>query len=291
LTNDKHDVVIIDDLSSGYKKNISVGLSDRLIKKQVQEVNNDEIHSIDGIFHLAAQTSVPISIEKFYTSSANNILSAIRVFDFAKLFNVPVVYASSSAVYGNLPLGNDKIERYDILSPYAQDKLTLEDYAKMCMNVYGIPSIGLRFFNVYGPRQDPSNPYSGVISIFIDRLLQNKAVIVNGGCQTRDFVFVEDVIKVIIASMEHLCNTKLSKVFNVGTGVSVTINNLLAMLADSIKVEPTVILKELPLGDPEKSSGTYGKLTKTLNIDIGQFVKLGDGLRATINFIRNEQRQ
>ena len=87
----------------------------------------------------------------------------IKVWDIAKKHKVPIVYASSSAVYGNLSIGDDQIEQYDIISPYDQDKLTMEHYAKMCWEVYQIPAVGLRFFNVYGPRQDPSNSYSGVI--------------------------------------------------------------------------------------------------------------------------------
>lgn len=278
-------------MSSGDLSNIPNGEDILFIKKTVQELEGSEILDIEGIFHLAAQASVPVSIDDFYSSSSNNLLSSIRVFEWANQLDVPIVYASSSAVYGNLPLGDDQVENYDILSPYTQDKLTLEHYAKMCWNVYKTPSIGLRFFNVYGPRQDPTNQYSGVISIFIDRLLQNKPVTVNGGYQTRDFVFVEDITKVMMKSMEHLYNNKLSEVFNVGTGVSVTIDHLLAMLADIIKVEPNVILKDLPPGDPEKSEGTYEKLKNYLNIDIGQFVKLEDGLRVTIDYIKNEQRQ
>ena len=218
-------------------------------------------------------------------------LSSIRIFELAKLYNVPVVYASSSAVYGNLPIGNDQKEHYDILSPYAQDKLTIEHYAKMCWDLYKIPSIGLRFFNVYGPRQDPTNPYSGVISIFIDRLLNNKPVTINGGYQTRDFIFVEDIINVMVQSMEYLFNKRLCEFLNVGTGISITIDNLLKINASIMNIKPEIIRKKLPEGDPERSEGTYNKLKNILSIDIDKFVKLEDGLRATIDYIRNEQRQ
>ena len=228
-------------------------------------------------------------MEQFYESSKNNILSSFKVFEWAEDRNIPVVYASSSAVYGNLPIGDDQIEKHDILSPYAQDKLTLEHYAEMCWNVYSTPSIGLRFFNVYGPRQDSTNQYSGVISIFIDRLLKNKPVTVNGGYQTRDFIFVRDIIDVMVQSMEYLFNKRLCEYLNVGTGTSITIDNLLGIIAEIMNIKPEVILKELPPGDPEKSDGTYEKLITALNIDIGQFVKLEDGLRNTIDYIRNEQ--
>ena len=289
MINAGNNILVIDDLSSGYENNISDWLNNSFLKKKVQKVSDEKINSIDGIFHLAAQASVPYSIDNFFNSSENNILSSLKVFSWAKAQNIPVVYASSSAVYGNLPIGDDQIEEYDILSPYAQDKLILENYARMCWDVYKTPSIGLRFFNVYGPRQDSTNQYSGVISIFIDRLIQNKPVIVNGGYQTRDFIFVDDIVRVMIKSMKHLLYNRSCDVFNVGTGVSVTIDQLLEILAEILKVEPEVKTKELPPGDPEKSGGTYGKLTTALNIDIHQFVKLEDGLRNTIDYIRNEQ--
>ena len=289
MINAGNNILVIDDLSSGYENNISDWLNNSFLKKKVQKVSDEKINSIDGIFHLAAQASVPYSIDNFFNSSENNILSSLKVFSWAKAQNIPVVYASSSAVYGNLPIGDDQIEEYDILSPYAQDKLILENYARMCWDVYKTPSIGLRFFNVYGPRQDSTNQYSGVISIFIDRLIQNKPVIVNGGYQTRDFIFVDDIVRVMIKSMKHLLYNRSCDVFNVGTGVSVTIDQLLEILAEILKVEPEVKTKELPPGDPEKSGGTYGKLTAALNIDIHQFVKLEDGLRNTIDYIRNEQ--
>jgi UDP-glucose 4-epimerase len=285
------EIICIDDLSTGQKNNLPVRKSIKLLVKKIQNVDVNELNSdIDGIFHLAAQTSVPVSIDNYFESSKNNLLGMLKIWEIAKQRNLPVVYASSSAVYGNLPFGDDQLKEYEIISPYAQDKMTMEDYATMCFDVYNTSSIGLRLFNVYGPRQDPTNRYSGVISIFIDRLLQNKPVTVNGGYQTRDFIFVEDIAKVMVDSMEQLFNNRSCDVFNVGTGVSVTIDHLLVMLADIIKVEPKVILKELPPGDPEKSGGTYEKLKNALNIDIGQFVKMEDGLRATIEYISNEQR-
>ena len=230
-----------------------------------------------------------IVIDNFFSSSSNNLLSTVRVFEWAKIYNIPIVYASSSAVYGNLPLGDDKLEKYDILSPYAQDKLTMEQYAKMCWAVYRTPSIGLRLFNVYGPKQDPTSPYSGVISIFINRLICNKLVTVNGGHQTRDFIFVKDIVATMVQSMEYLFNKKFFEVLNVGTGKSITIDYLLAMLADIMKVQPEIILKELPQGDPEKSGGLYEKLKHILNIDNNQFVELEEGLKDTIQFVRENK--
>lgn len=290
LLSDGNEVLCIDDLSTGFKKFLPQNNNLVFINEKIQNIDFQKISKkINGIFHLAAQASVPVSIDEFYASSSNNLLSSLRIFDLARTYNVPVVYASSSAVYGNLPIGDDQKEEYEILSPYAQDKLTLEHYAKMCWDIYGTPSVGLRFFNVYGPRQDPSNPYSGVISIFIDRLFQNIPVTVNGGYQTRDFIYVKDIVNVMAQSMYYLLGNNTFGVFNVGTGLSVTINHLLAMLTDINKVEPEVILKELPLGDPEKSDGTYEKLKNILGVDIDHFTRLKDGLMATIDYISKEQ--
>jgi len=277
-------VVCVDDLSSGLFSNMPESDKLHFINKSVQEMDIDELLKIDGIFHLAAQASVPKSIDDFYNSSANNLLGTLKVFNWAEKRNIPVVYASSSAVYGNLPVGDDTMDEFDIISPYAQDKLTMEHYASMVWKVYKIPSIGLRFFNVYGPRQDPTNPYSGVISIFIDRLLKNMPVTVNGGYQTRDFIYVSDIVNVLLKSMNILHESPLCKVFNVGTGKSVTINDLLLTLKKITKTEPAVIKKKLPLGDPERSSGTYEKLEMILKTDINCFTSLDSGLLDTVKY-------
>ena len=128
-----------------------------------------KIKNLKGIFHLAAQSSVPYSLKNLNKSSANNLTSSIKVFELGKKFSVPVVYASSSAVYGHLSVGRDNIEKYSITSPYAQDKLTLENYAIMCHKIFKISSVGLRLFNVYGPGQNPNSPYSAVIPIFLKK--------------------------------------------------------------------------------------------------------------------------
>jgi len=278
-------------LSSGDLSNIPNDGNLLFIKKTVQDLNESEILDIEGVFHLAAQASVPISIDEFYSSSSNNILSSIRVFEWGRGIGIPIVYASSSAVYGNLPLGDDQVDKYDILSPYAQDKLTMEHYAKMCWYVYETPSIGLRFFNVYGPRQDPTNPYSGVISIFIDKLLEELPVTIYGGYQTRDFIYVKDIVDVMFQSMDSLSAENKCDIMNVGTGVSVTIDKLLNIIADILQNKPKKILKELPKGDPELSSGTYGKLKNILNIETNQFTNLESGLKKTINYINKSSNQ
>ena len=230
LIKDKHEVFIIDDLSSGFKSNLPKELIDGMLISRIQDVSKDQIISSDGIFHLAAQASVPISINDFFNSSNNNILGTLKVFDWARSEKIPIVYASSSAVYGNLPLGDDLKEDYDILSPYAQDKLTMEQYALLLFKIYKVKSLGLRFFNVYGPKQDPKNPYSGVISIFIEKILCGEPVTINGGYQVRDFIYINDIVDVLIKSMNLLHNKNICNYCNVGTGVTVSIDELLLSL-------------------------------------------------------------
>ena len=280
-------VIVIDDLSSGYEKNLPRSKKIQFINSKAQEIDDSfSLKGISGIFHLAAQTSVPYSIKNFFESSSNNLLSSLKIIDLAKKSNLPVVYASSSAVYGNLKLGNDRVGKSEILSPYAQDKLTLEDYFKMAFDIYGLSSIGLRFFNVYGPKQDPSNPYSGVISIFIDSLLSKKPVTVNGGFQTRDFIFVDDIVKILVESMLILKKRQCS-FFNVGTGTSISIDRLLKILIKLTSANPKIIKKDLPKGDPKESSGSYEKLEKILNVKIKTFHDLESGLEKTLKYYKD----
>lgn len=284
-----NEIVIIDDLSSGFLENIKHLTEVIFIEKQIQECHLESmVEDIGGIFHLAAQTSVPSSIQEFYSSSSNNLLSTIKVFTMAQKNKIPVVYASSSAIYGNLSEGDDRSNEYEILSPYAQDKLTMEHYAKMAHDLYDIPSVGLRFFNVYGPRQDPSSPYSGVISIFVDRILKDLPLQINGGYQTRDFVYVKDVCEMMCIAMKMLRQDKICDVLNVGTGDSCTIDNLLITIQEIMNSTPEIVRKDLPKGDSERSSGNYKKLEKLLQVDTSSFKKLNEGLNRTISYINNK---
>ena len=210
----KYDLVLVDDLSEGSLFNLPKELRKKLIKKKIQDIKKLKTKKLNGIFHLAAQSSVPISLKNFYKSSTNNIESSLKVFEFSKQFSAPIVYASSSAVYGNLPLGNDHKEKFSITSPYAQDKLSVEHYAKLAFEIFNISSIGLRLFNVYGPGQKSNSPYSAVIPIFINRMLKKLPVIINGGFQTRDFIYVQDVIQIILMSMSKIQKQKNFLIFN-----------------------------------------------------------------------------
>ncbi len=284
LIKEGHEIIIVDDLSSGFLKNLPGDLNFHFIKARIQDINIEKFKNIEGIFHLAAQASVPVSIDNFYSSSINNLASSIYVFEIAKTLNIPVVYASSSAIYGNLPIGDDEKNEFDILSPYALDKLSIEEYAHLCFRLYNVSSVGIRFFNVYGPKQDPKNPYSGVISIFIDSFIHKKPVVINGGYQTRDFIYIKDIVNFLIKSMQRAMLYKQYEFFNAGTGVEITINDLFKKLVDIFNFKPKIIRESLPKGDPVRSSGTYKKLTKLLNINPEDFTKIAIGLNETVNY-------
>jgi len=288
LFNENHEVVIIDDLSTGNLSNLS-GIKDKItiFHSSVEDFDFYSLGSIDAVIHLAAQASVPLSISNFYESSKTNVLSSLKIIDFCIKFKLPMVYASSSAIYGELPLGDDERDSIDILSPYAADKLALELYAKVSSVTSGLSSIGLRFFNVYGPRQDPLNPYSGVISIFIEKLLSNQDIIIKGGSQTRDFIYVTNLADVISQAVRVASSEKISDSVNVLTGKSVSIDCLADNLIEITGSSSKKIYHELPVGDPMESNGTVAKLPRVLNMTPSDFISLQKGLELTVNDMKN----
>ncbi len=284
-----HKIVVVDNLSTGKISNLSNVINDiKFINEDIEVFDFDNISDVDVVIHLAAQPSVPLSISNFKTSSTSNLLGMINVIDFCSNHKIPFIYASSSAIYGGLEFGDDNNSEIDILSPYAADKYCMELYAKTANKLYQLSSIGLRFFNVYGPRQDPGSPYSGVISIFIDRLLDKKSVYINGGYQTRDFIYVDDIIEIIYKAVITAKQNVECEQINVLTGNSISVDLLLDILAEKIGHDVQKIYQDLPNGDPEESNGSTGKMETILSVNLTELVQLDDGLASTIDFIKNE---
>lgn len=281
-----HSVVVVDDLSTGFQSNLDqCGKQIEVIISRVEDFDFGTVGKLDGVFHLAAQASVPYSIDQFYDSSTTNLRSTIKVIDYCSRFKIPFVYASSSAVYGNLPLGDEKSE-VDLLSPYAADKLVTEIYSAMAHKLYSLRSYGLRFFNVYGTRQDSASPYSGVITIFVDRLLKGLPISINGGYQTRDFIYVGDIVEGIYRAYEFLEDNCVATVSNVLTGHSITIDELVGYLAEILNVKPHCIYQPLAPGDPIQSMGSVDLMEKNLAIDPSKFTSLAVGLEHTVKWMR-----
>lgn len=289
LASNKHNVVVIDDLSTGHKSNLSsVSNQIEFYKEKIEQFDFKKVSNVDAVVHLAAQPSVPFSITNFSDSSSANLLGTINVIEYCRTNQIPLIYASSSAIYGNLSLGDDESNRIDLLSPYAADKYAMELYAKTAYKLYKLSSVGLRFFNVYGPRQDPGSPYSGVISIFADRMLKGQEVKINGGHQTRDFVYVKDVVDTIYQAIILASKNTVCEVSNVLTGRSVTIDYLADQMMDIIEVEVDKKYKSISLGDPEQSDGTVANMVRLFSTKIEQFTKLEKGLQKTVQHIKKE---
>jgi UDP-glucose 4-epimerase len=190
------------------------------------------LDSVAGCFHLAAIASVERGVTDWLGTHRANLTGAITVFDAARPTRIPVVYASSAAVYGDaatVPIV-EAAERHP-LSAYGADKLGCELHARVASHVHAIPTVGLRFFNVYGPRQDPRSPYSGVISIFCERIRRGAPIDIFGdGGQTRDFVYVADVVTALVAAM-RLAPAD-APVFNVCTGTATSVLDLAHTIAE-----------------------------------------------------------
>jgi UDP-glucose 4-epimerase len=233
-------VRVLDDLSTGHRLNLATGAT--LIEGDVADpaAVAEAMEGVDGCFHLAAIASVEKGVTDWLGTHHANITGTITVFDTIRRQgrHIPVVYASSAAVYGDTVRGRDaaggaiaETERCSPLSAYGADKYGCELHAKVASHVHGIPTVGLRFFNVYGPRQDPKSPYSGVISIFCERIAAGLPIAIFGdGQQTRDFVYVGDVIRALLAGMA--LRPADSPVFNVCTGIPTSIEALARLIAD-----------------------------------------------------------
>ncbi|MDQ1300488.1 MAG: UDP-glucose 4-epimerase [Chloroflexota bacterium] len=226
-------VRVLDDLSTGDRANLPDSV-DLIVGDAADPAALDQaLDGVDGCFHLAAIASVQRGVEEWVATHRANLTATISIFDAIRRSGrcVPVVYASSAAVYGNggaAPI--DESSDRQPLSAYGADKLGCELHARVAGHVHGIPAAGLRFFNVYGPRQDPRSPYSGVISIFCNRIRAGQPVTIFGtGRQTRDFVHVADVVAALLAAMTHADAT--APVFNVCTGRGTTVRTLAETIA------------------------------------------------------------
>ena len=280
-----HGVTVLDDLSTGSRQNVSpvtrivMGtITDALTVKTL-------IQGIDGVFHLAAIASVERSRIEWQHTHASNLTGFINILETIALRNapIPVVYASSAAVYGN----NDNVplkegESLRPLTAYGADKLGCELHARVGAGVHGIPSIGLRFFNVYGPRQDPRSPYSGVISIFCDRLRRGEPIEIYGnGKQIRDFVYVTDVVEFLLAAMATASSG--ARVFNVCTGIGTSVLELVNTIADLRQIKPEINFRPERVGDIRASVGSEVLAQESLGLRAR--VPIREGLASTLQWM------
>ena len=277
-----HRVRVIDDLSTGHRHNLDARAE--LVVADICDAGalRGALDGAAGCFHLAAIASVARANEDWAGTHRVNLTGTIAVLDACRAGRLPVVYASSAAVYGDV---GDAVAHEGLpcapRTAYGADKYGSELHAAVGWGVHGVPSFGLRFFNVYGPRQDPSSPYSGVISIFADRIARGQSVTVHGdGGQTRDFVFVADVVAHLLAAMGYLGPETGAFVANVCTGREISIAALAEIVGRVCGQTARVEHGPARAGDIRRSVGSAVEAVDKLGVEAG--VGLEDGLFRTL---------
>lgn len=253
-------VTVLDDLSSGHPDNLPKGV--RLVRGDILDraLLTDLLRDADGVFHLAAMVSVPECIADWQGGHRINLGGSIALFQAAQQAgNVPVVYASSAAVYGNR--SGQACAEDDLplpISPYAADKLAAEHQARAMAEVHGLASVGLRFFNVYGPRQDARSAYAGVISKFCaNRMADRPHLVFGDGGQSRDFIAVSDVVQGLILARDLLAGRQAgARVYNLCTGRETTLLDLAGAI-DRVSGRAALPVRHQPArsGDIRSSRG------------------------------------
>lgn len=288
---EKNNITIVDNLSTGKIEYINNPQHENLtlIKKDLNSLDlNSHIKDIDYVFHLAAMVSVPLSVENPITCNLENVTTTVNLLNACIKNDIEkIIFSSSSAVYGenpNMPLKESEVPMPT--SPYAASKASCELYLKSFYESYGLNYTALRYFNVFGPKQDKNSPYAAVIPNFINTILENKQPVIYGdGEQTRDFVYVGDVAKANI----HACESNFNGIINVASGKKITINELYEIVKRTLESE--VEVKYLPerLGDIKHSQADISNLKKiNLKIDTADFEKQ---LEETVVWFKDEMKK
>ena len=276
-------VLILDDLSTGKKENIEPLLKGDSVELIEGSVTNLPLlqglfRGIDYVFHLAAISSVPLSIENPQASHEVNATGTLNVLLAARDNNVgKVIYASSAAIYGDTSV---KRVAEDMppnpQSPYAAAKLTGEHYCQAFRHVYGLPTICPRYFNVYGPRHDPNSQYAAVIPTFIQTVAGGKPPVIFGdGEQTRDFVFVQDIVRATIMAAE----SKVTGTFNIASGKATSVNELASLIIRLMGGSLQPVYRKPRQGDIERS---LADISHAATFGYQPQYRLEDGLKCTI---------
>lgn len=280
----ENQVIVVDDLSTGKLDNLA-GIDARLLHGSITDLPflQAAFEDAECIFHLAAIASVKKSVEDPLRTSEVGIEGTLKVLTAARDAGVRrVVLASSAAVYGNSP---DLPKREDMMpepkSPYAVSKLTGEHYARVFQEIYGLETVALRYFNVFGPKQDPSSEYSGVISRFISALLKGEQPVIYGdGEQTRDFVYVSDVVAANILASRRF----RPGVYNIANAKSTSLNALVEMISKILGREVTP-KHEAPRDADIRHS--LADISKAKSAGYSPNYRIEDGLAATIRWYQD----
>jgi len=281
------EVVVLDSLRSGFERNLD-GFKARLVKGSVTDrsVVEEAAKGVDYIFHLAALVSVPESVEKPHETVEINVLGTLNVLDAARKHKVKkVVISSSAAVYGDNPtVPKTESMLPEPKSPYAITKLDAEYYAKMYTSEFNLPVVCLRYFNVFGPRQNPRSQYAAAVPIFIDRAINNGEITIYGdGEQTRDFIFVKDVVAANVLA----ARSALPGVYNIACGGRITINQLAKAIIALTKSTSTIHHAGERAGDVKHSQAD---IRQARTFGFSPRYSLDDGLKPTVEYLSTRKR-
>lgn len=263
---DNAETTVYDNLSTGHSENLHPDVSLRN-----DTINNAErltaaVEQADIVFHLAAQVSVQRSIEVPVSSHETNLDPILTIFEAARGSDTRVVFASSAAIYGEpecTPIDEDHPKEPN--SPYGLEKLTADHYCRLYHDLYDVEAVALRYFNVYGPRQQAGD-YSGVISIFREQALAGDPITVEGdGTQTRDFVHVDDVVQANL--LAATADDAPGKGINVGTGTEITIRELAEAVKEATNSDSEIVHLEPREGDIEESVADISRARRTLGYE------------------------
>src|SRR5690349_9526499 len=284
-----HRVRVADSFITGKRENLAAIPSAEFVEGDLAEMDVAvrAVSGMDFVLHQAAIPSVPRSVTDPVTSNRANITSTLNVLVAARDAGVKrLVYAGSSSAYGNTPT---LPKREDMpthpLSPYALQKLVGEQYCQMFTELYGFQTVTIRYFNVFGPRQDPGSPYSGVISLFSTALLEGRQPVIYGdGGQTRDFTYVANVVDGVLRACE--APAAAGQVINVATGGRISLNELLRTMNGLLGTNLQAIYKEERAGDVRDSQADISKARSILGY--APIVAFEEGLRRTLDWCRQE---
>lgn len=270
-------VTVLDNFSNGKRDNLQTHPKLGIIEGDIrdQQAVQLALKGATHVLHLAAQVSVQASIIDPITSCETNIQGFVNVLDSARRAGIShFVYASSAAVYGipaDLPLSENS--PVAALSPYGLEKSIKDQYAKLYDALYGFSALGLRYFNVYGPRQDPRSPYAGVISKFMDRIRAGLPLQIFGdGSQTRDFIFVKDIARINIKALTGT----YKGVCNIGTGTSVSLLDVASILSNITGHPVPIDFLPAQTGDIPHSATKIDRLRDWMGVE--NFTELEKGL-------------
>ena len=268
LLADGHAVTVIDDLSSGKMENLQEYLDTprlTVLRMSILEEGMKEIFTgASAVFHVAAVPRVQYSIRHPELTSRANIEGTLGVLEAARQAGVTrVVYSSSSSVYGNqasLPLNESMIP--DPMSPYALQKLTGEYYCRLYHRLFGMQTVSLRYFNVYGPKQDPAGGYANLIPRSIRLVKEGQPPVIFGdGFQTRDFTYVDDVVEANILASATADERAFGEAFNIGGGRNLSVNEVVASITQGRGISP---VHQPPVVEPKDTLADIGKALQVL---------------------------